>query len=174
MEKWEDRKVFSFPHLCLVKKVEKWRDEKLFGLVENKICICRGTIWWPNPCCSNLGPKDPTQWIFVEYGLKNSSSVSFNGLMHGLREYTNKNENATLEKSPGMIRLKTWLIDTDQCSLASLQYSPSLFHRPLSWEIFTYYIGPFISSGLYTCWSSKLPLEHLSHQTPLSILCELR
>ena len=29
MEKWEDRKVFSFPHLCLVERVEKWRDGKL-------------------------------------------------------------------------------------------------------------------------------------------------
>ena len=50
MEKWEDGnvrgwkieerwksgriEVFSFPHLCLVERVEKWRDEKLFGLVE--------------------------------------------------------------------------------------------------------------------------------------------
>ena len=39
MEKWEDRKVFSFPHLCLVEGVKKWRDEKLFTLVENKVCI---------------------------------------------------------------------------------------------------------------------------------------
>ena len=27
MEKGEDRKVFSFPDLCLVERVEKWRDE---------------------------------------------------------------------------------------------------------------------------------------------------
>ena len=39
MEKWEDRKVFSFPHLYLVERVEKRRDVKLFGLVENKVCI---------------------------------------------------------------------------------------------------------------------------------------
>ena len=39
MEKWEDRKDFSFPHLCLVGRVEKWRDGKLFCLVENKVCI---------------------------------------------------------------------------------------------------------------------------------------
>ena len=39
MEKGEDRKVFSFPDLCLVERVEKWRDGKLFGLVENKVCI---------------------------------------------------------------------------------------------------------------------------------------
>ena len=39
MEKWKDRKVFNFPHLCLVERVEKWRNEKLFGLVKNKVCI---------------------------------------------------------------------------------------------------------------------------------------
>ena len=39
MEKWEDRKVFSFPHLCSVERVEKWRDGKLLGLVENEVCI---------------------------------------------------------------------------------------------------------------------------------------
>ena len=39
MEKWEDKKVFSFPRLYLVKMMEKWRDRKLFGLVENKVCI---------------------------------------------------------------------------------------------------------------------------------------
>ena len=39
MEKWENRKIFSFPHLCLVERVEKWRDEKLFDLVKNKVCI---------------------------------------------------------------------------------------------------------------------------------------
>ena len=26
IEKWEDRKDFSFFHLCLVREVEKWRD----------------------------------------------------------------------------------------------------------------------------------------------------
>ena len=39
MEKGEDRKVFRFFDLCLVERVEKWRDGKLFGLVENKVCI---------------------------------------------------------------------------------------------------------------------------------------
>ena len=46
MEKWEDRKDFSFPHLCLVGRVEKLRDEKLFylvgkrnGRIENGVCI---------------------------------------------------------------------------------------------------------------------------------------
>ena len=28
MEKWEDIRDFSFPHLCLVGRVEKWMDEK--------------------------------------------------------------------------------------------------------------------------------------------------
>ena len=39
MEKWEDKKVFSFSHLYLVEMVKKWRDRKLFGLIENKVCI---------------------------------------------------------------------------------------------------------------------------------------
>ena len=40
MQKWEDIKYFSFPHLCLVGRVEKWiRDGKLFYLVENRVCI---------------------------------------------------------------------------------------------------------------------------------------
>ena len=36
MEKWKDRKDLAFSHLCLVRRVEKWRDEKLFCLVEIK------------------------------------------------------------------------------------------------------------------------------------------
>ena len=36
MEKLEDRKDLVFPHLCLVGGVEKWRDKKLFCLVEMK------------------------------------------------------------------------------------------------------------------------------------------
>ena len=36
MEKLEDRKDLVFPHLCLVRGVEKWRDVKLFCLVEIK------------------------------------------------------------------------------------------------------------------------------------------
>ena len=51
MKKWEDKKDFNFPHLCLVGRVEKWRvekwrDEKRFCLVEkrneiieNEVCI---------------------------------------------------------------------------------------------------------------------------------------
>ena len=46
MKKWENKKDFSFPHLCLVGRVKKWRDEKLFYLVEkrnemieNRVCI---------------------------------------------------------------------------------------------------------------------------------------
>ena len=39
MEKWRDRKDFSFSNLCLVGRVEKWRDEKLFYLIENKVYI---------------------------------------------------------------------------------------------------------------------------------------
>ena len=36
MEKWEDRKDLVFPHLCLVGRMEKQRDGKLFCLVKIK------------------------------------------------------------------------------------------------------------------------------------------
>ena len=39
IEKWEDRKDFSFTHLCLVGRVEKWMNGKLFCFVENKVGI---------------------------------------------------------------------------------------------------------------------------------------
>ena len=51
---------------------------------------------------------------------------------------------------------------------------PPLFLMPLLMGTYTHYIGPFLSSGPYTCRSSKPLLEHLSYQTPLSVLCELR
>ena len=34
--KGEDRKNLVFPHVCLVREVEKWKNEKLFYLVEEK------------------------------------------------------------------------------------------------------------------------------------------
>ena len=36
MEKWHDTRDFSFPSVCLVGGIEKWRDKKLFCLVEEK------------------------------------------------------------------------------------------------------------------------------------------
>ena len=36
MEKWEDWKDLVFPRVCLVGKMEKWRDEKLICLDEKK------------------------------------------------------------------------------------------------------------------------------------------
>ena len=36
MEKWEDKKILVFPHVCLVGGVEKWECEKLFYLVGEK------------------------------------------------------------------------------------------------------------------------------------------
>ena len=29
IEKWEDRKDLVFSHMCLVERMDKWRDEKL-------------------------------------------------------------------------------------------------------------------------------------------------
>ena len=39
MEKWENKKDCNFPHLCLIGKMEKWMNGKLFCFVENKVCI---------------------------------------------------------------------------------------------------------------------------------------
>ena len=36
IEKWKDRKYLIFPHVCLVGEMEKWKDGKLFYLVERK------------------------------------------------------------------------------------------------------------------------------------------
>ena len=36
MEKWDNRRDFNFCRLCLVGAVEKWKDGKLFYLVEKK------------------------------------------------------------------------------------------------------------------------------------------
>ena len=36
IEKWKDRKDLVFFHMCLVGRAEKWRDGKLFCLVEKK------------------------------------------------------------------------------------------------------------------------------------------
>ena len=49
-----------------------------------------------------------------------------------------------------------------------------LLFLPCLMGAFTHYIGIFLSFRLYTCRPSKPPLEHLSHQTPLLALCELR
>ena len=36
IKKWNDRKNLVFSHMCLVGRIEKWRDEKIFYLVEKK------------------------------------------------------------------------------------------------------------------------------------------
>ena len=36
MKKWENKKNFNFPHLCLVGMVEKWKDENFFCLIEKE------------------------------------------------------------------------------------------------------------------------------------------
>ena len=36
IEKWKDRKDLVFSCMCLVGRVEKWRDGKLFCLIEKK------------------------------------------------------------------------------------------------------------------------------------------
>ena len=36
LQDWEDRRDSIFPHLCLVERVKKLRDEKRFCLIEKK------------------------------------------------------------------------------------------------------------------------------------------
>ena len=48
------------------------------------------------------------------------------------------------------------------------------FFFPLFVESPSTYIAPFDSSSPYTCWSSELSLEYLSHQPPSLAFCELR
>ena len=98
----------------------------------------------------------------------------------------NKNQSHFAPKSPRMIRTKpNFWIQSNAARPLSLQQSflfflfPLLFHAPSFFMppltgTYTHYIGPFFSSGPYTCRSSKPLPEHLSHQTPLSVLCELQ
>ena len=97
----------------------------------------------------------------------------------------NKKQSHYVSKSPRRIRIKTnFRIQSDAAgplfmqqsffSLFLFSFFSSLFLLPLFTGTYTHYIGPFLSSGPYTCRSSKPLLEHLSHQTPLLVLCELR
>ena len=51
MEKWVDRKYFSFSNLCLVRRVKKWRDEKLFYLVKKKNKRIENRVYINLPSC---------------------------------------------------------------------------------------------------------------------------
>ena len=78
-------------------------------------------------------PKVPhTMNLFVEDGLKNLVSVNLDGLVHGQYYYRNKNTEMGMKKDffNGHIYV---------------QPDPFLWGTPL------YYIGPLLSSGLYTC-----------------------
>ena len=96
----------------------------------------------------------------------------------------NKKQSHYVSKSPRRIRIKTnFRIQSDAAGPLFMQQSflslflfsfPPPFSLPLFTGTYTHYIGPFLSFGPYTCRSSKPLLEHLSHQTPLSVLCELR
>ena len=89
----------------------------------------------------------------------------------------NKKQSHYVSKSSRMIRIKpSFWIQSNAAGPFYMQ-QPFLFSFPLMPHLtgtYTHYIGPFLSSGPYTCRSSKPLLEHLSHQTPLSVLCELR
>ena len=112
-------------------------------------------------------------WI-EELGLS-----KLNGILHGVREHINKNKCHCIERSPGMIGLKLdlWIQINAVRFLCMLQYLTTSFSSlfsPFLTRNFTHYIGLFLSYELYICRSSRLPLEHLSHQILLSVLCEFR
>ena len=89
----------------------------------------------------------------------------------------NKNQSHYASKSSRIIRVKpNFWIQSYAAGPLYLQQSffSSFFFMPSLTGTYTHYIGPFLSSGLYTYRSYKPLLEHLSHQTPLSVLCELR
>ena len=96
----------------------------------------------------------------------------------------NKKQSHQVSKSPRRIRIKTnFWIQSDPAGPLFMQQSflslflfsfPLAFSLPLFTGTYTRYIGLFLSSWFYTCRSSKPLLEHLSHQTLLSVLCELR
>ena len=50
-EKWVNRKYFSFSHLCLIRRVEKLRDEKLFCLVKKKNERIENRVYINLPSC---------------------------------------------------------------------------------------------------------------------------
>ena len=90
----------------------------------------------------------------------------------------NKKQSHYVSKSPRMIRIKPnfWIPSNAAGPLYmqwSFLFSPPSFMPPLT-GTYTHYIGPFLSSVPYTCRLSKPLLEHLSHQTPPSVLCESR
>ena len=45
MKKWEDRKYFVFPLVCLVRGMEKWKGGKLFCLVREKNGMMENVIY---------------------------------------------------------------------------------------------------------------------------------
>ena len=91
-----------------------------------------------------LAQEVPHNEFLVEYGLKNLISVSLDGLLHGLWKYRSKNQEDGREE-----KLYSWAY------MHTVKFSPVffffLFSVPSSCGTLTYYIGPLLSSGLYTC-----------------------
>ena len=94
----------------------------------------------------------PHNEFSVEYGLKNLVSVSLNDLLHGLRKYRNKNEkDGREERSLSSDQALNLFIDMYSYSKISLLCSFPPFSVLFLGGLFTYYIGPLLSSRLYTC-----------------------
>ena len=115
-------------------------------------------------------PKKSHTTKFVEYGLKNSVSVGSDGSLHVLSGCRNVNQENRCERW----KFHSWTCFHTKTSCFFFSSPLPSFSVPPFWGTLTCDIGPLLSSGPYTCWSSKSLLEHLSHQTPLPVLCELQ
>ena len=98
-----------------------------------------------------------------------------NGLHEIKKQWdTNKSYYDQRTFCPRGLEFYLWIQITTLGFFYILQYSLLLFRYPLFMRAFPHYIGFSWSSGPYTCWSPGTSLEHSSHQTSLSALCELR
>ena len=66
IEKWKNIRDLFFSLICvLVGKIEKWRDEKLFYLVEKKNERIENIICINLPLCTNLVKQKIIHHIFI-------------------------------------------------------------------------------------------------------------
>ena len=106
----------------------------------------RGTIWWPNPYCCKSWSKKPNTMNSCRVWIEESGLSKLNGILHGVREHTNKNKNHCTERSPRMIGLKLdlWIQVSAVKFLCMLQYFPLLFSLFFYEDFYTLYRPFFI------------------------------
>ena len=66
---------------------------------------CRGTIWQPNPYCCKSWSKKPNTMNSCRIWIEELGLNKLNGILHGVKEHTNKNKSHCIERSPEMIGL---------------------------------------------------------------------